>query len=143
MFLNLIPVVSFLVLSIILLIATKLVSKGFLPALLASRGIASTFGTIVLLWGLLLFYANLNFFIYQIFKEPADVLVRLIVVLFFVATGCVLVLRGYGRKLVLRNFAGDPQKLSLFEKNISATQLLLAKIGILLLVFYLVNYLFM
>lgn len=143
MFLNLIPVVSFIVLSIFLLFAGKAAAKGFLPAFIASKGIASVFGTIVLVWGLVLFYSNLNYFIYQIFKEPADVAVRFVVVLYFISVGSVLIFGSYGRKLVLRKSAGDPQKQLLLDKNISDFRLLLGKIGILLLAFYLINYLFM
>ena len=141
MFLNILPITSFLLLCLLLHSSDELHKRKLLPEFIAGKAVAAVMGTIVLLWGLFQFYANLNYFIYQINHSLIAVLLRLIVVLYFIASGFVISFKGIGEKL----FTKQPEakhRYELLKYRLSAMQLFLAKFAILLLILFVVNYLF-
>lgn len=140
MFLNILPITSFLLLCLLLHSSDELYKRKLIPEYIAGKSVAAVLGTLVLLWGLFQFYANLNYFIYQINHSPIAVLLRLIVVLYFIASGFVISFKGIGEKL----FTKQPEakhRYELLKHRMGAMQLFLAKVAVLLLILFIVNYL--
>lgn len=141
MFLNILPITSFLVLCLLLNASDELHKRKLIPEFIAGKPVAAVMGTIVLLWGLFQFYANLNYFIYQINHSPIAVLLRLIVVMYFIASGFIISFKGIGEKL----FTKQPEakhRYELLKHRLSEMQLFMTKIAVLLLILFIVNYLF-
>ena len=142
MFLNILPISSFLLLCILLHSSDELLRRKLLPEFIAGKLVATVLGTMIMLWGLFQFYANLNYFIYQINHSLIAVLLRLIVVLYFIASGFVISFKGFGEKLYTKQPEAK-HRYELLKHRLSSIQLLLAKVAVLLLILFVVNYLLM
>ena len=142
MFLNILPISSFLLLCILLHSSDELLRRKLIPEFIAGKLVATVLGTMIMLWGLFQFYANLNYFIYQINHSLIAVLLRLIVVLYFIASGFVISFKGFGEKLYTKQPEAK-HRYELLKHRLSSIQLLLAKVAVLLLILFVVNYLLM
>ncbi len=142
MFLNILPISSFLLLCILLHFSDELLRRKLIPEFIAGKLVATVLGTMIMLWGLFQFYANLNYFIYQIDHSFIAVLLRLIVVLYFIASGFVISFKGFGEKLYTKQPEAK-HRYELLKHRLSSIQLLLAKVAVLLLILFVVNYLLM
>ena len=140
MFLNILPISSFLLLCLLLHSSDELQKRKLIPEFIAGKLVASVLGTMIMLWGLFQFYANLNYFIYQINHSLIAVLLRLIVVLYFIISGFVISFKGIGDKLYTKQPEAK-HRYELLKNRLSAIQLFLAKVAILLLILFVVNYL--
>ena len=142
MFLNILPISSFLLLCILLHSSDELLRRKLIPEFIAGKLVATILGTMILVWGLFQFYANLNYFIYQISHSFIAVLLRLIVVLYFIASGFIISFKGFGEKLYTKQPEAK-HRYELLKHRLSSIQLLLAKVAVLLLILFVVNYLLM
>ena len=142
MFLNILPISSFLLLCILLHSSDELLRRKLIPEFIAGKLVATVLGTMIMLWGLFQFYANLNYFIYQISHSFIAVLLRLIVVLYFIASGFIISFKGFGEKLYTKQPEAK-HRYELLKHRLSSIQLLLAKVAVLLLILFVVNYLLM
>ncbi len=142
MFLNIMPIVSFLLLCLLLNASDELARRKLIPEFIAGKLVASVLGTLILFWGLFQFYANMNYFIYQVRYELIAVLLRLIVVLYFIVSGIVISFKGFGDKLFSKKHIEAEKRYKHFSTKLSSLQLTLAKISALLLALFVLNYLF-
>ena len=140
MFLNILPISSFLLLCILLHSSDELLRRKLIPEFIAGKLVATVLGTMIMLWGLFQFYANLNYFIYQINHSLIAVLLRLIVVLYFIASGFVISFKGFGEKLYTKQPEAK-HRYELLKHRLSSMQIFLAKFAVLLLILFVVNYL--
>lgn len=144
MFLNILPVTSFLVLSVLLCSGDYLVEKKIAPEFIRGNFVSGIFGALILLWGVLLFYSNLNYFIYQAFNAPITVLLRLMTVLYFIASGVVIAFKCIGKFFFPKyRKPVDEEKYNRLLKIATSSKQTLAKIGTLFIAFYALNYLLM
>lgn len=139
MFLNMLPIISFLIISWMLCSADEFVKKKLFPEFLSNSMIAGILGFVILFWGLFQFYANFNYLLYQFRYNYISVVLRFIIILYFIATGFVLTYKGFGEKL----YTKSPKSQENYQKAkvaILSLQSLLAKIGLLLMIITIINY---
>lgn len=142
MFLNMMPIVSFLLLCLLLCASDELVRRKLIPEFISGKFVASVMGSIILIWGLFQFYANMNYFVYQVKYELIAVLLRLIVVLYFIVCGFVISFKGFGDKLFSKKHPETESHRKHITAKLKSSQITLAKIGILLLALFVLNHFF-
>lgn len=139
MFLNNLPILSFLILCFLLTSADALVPKKIFPEFLSNTVIAGIMGSIILFYGLFQFYANFNFLLYQFKFNYIVVILRFIVILYFISCGFILTFKGFGKYLYIKNKKSQ-ENYKKTKESLLAMQSLLSKIGLLLIIINLVNY---
>lgn len=140
MFLNLLPIISFLILCFLLSISDSLVKRQLIPEFFTEKLVSGVFGSIILFWGLFLFYTGLNYYIYAFKTSPISVFLRLLTVSYFIFCGFVLFFKGAGRLLFNRQPVSI-ERYYLFLRKLSETQPFLAKASLFLILIYILNYL--
>lgn len=141
MFLNVLPIISFLIICIMLLASDYMVHKKIFPEHLANKNIAGAVGLVTLFWALLQFYSNFDFLLYSFRFNYIGVILRFLIMIYFIACGFVLSFKGYGNKLY-RSMQKSQENYYKTKVALVQLQSLLAKIGVILLVIVGINYIF-
>lgn len=140
MFINTLPILSFLIISQMLCAADGYVKRNIFPQFLANKTIAGIMGAIILFWGLFQFYENFNYFIYQFKYNYISVVLRLVIILYFIGAGFILTFKGFGKYLFTKS-AKSANNYETTNDRVLNAQSLFARIGLVLIIITLVNYL--
>ncbi len=138
MFLNALPTISFLLLCLLFCSMDKLIEKKLISDFLASKLITGIFGTAILLWGLMRFYQDFNYIKFSFAYNPIAVVLKLLVIVYFIVCGFSISFKGYGEYLFNKN--KDSQlRFNAFRGKLKSYDSFLAKIAIILIVIFLAN----
>ncbi len=140
MFLNNLPILSFLILCWMLTIADEFSQKKkIFPEFLSNNTLAGIMGILILFWGLFQFYANFNYLIYQFRFNYIVVILRFLVIIYFIVCGFVLTFKGFGKYLYTKNKRSQ-ENYQRTKEVLLPLQSILSKVGLLLIIINLVNY---
>lgn len=134
----LLPNLSFLTLCLLFCYMDKLIDKKLISDFFSGKMITGLFGSAILLWGLLSFYRDFNYFVYSFTYNPINVIIKFLIVIYFIICGFSISFKGLGRILFNKN-PESQKRYDLFLYRLKSYNEFLAKIAIILIIILVAN----
>lgn len=139
MLLNIFPILSILLLCIILCLSEELVKRKLLNEFINGKLVAGVIGSFIMFWGIFKFFSDFNYLRYSFQYAPMAIILRLMLTIYFIVCGFVISFKGAGKFLFNKN-EESTRRYKIFHAKLIHYKGILWKVGVILFVIYLVNY---